>query len=70
MAGPDPRLLSTGGAANGTPPFVGVRVSGVGMIPAFLSEAIRSDPTAVSEFELVDAAAADTENDLSWAREA
>lgn len=69
MDGPGPLLPATGGALKGTPPFVGVRESGVGMIPAFLSDAIRSDPTAISDLVLV-GAAADTEDGRSWAREA
>ena len=69
MTGPGPLLPASGGATKGRTPFVGVRESGVGMMPAFLSDATRSDPAANAAMGLV-GAAANTEADRSWARDA
>ena len=69
IAGPGPLLPAIGGATKGGLGFVGVCPFGVGMIPAFLSDAIRSDPTAISDLGLDDTAA-NTEDGRSWAREA
>ena len=44
MTGPGPLLPVLGGATKGRTPFVGVEVAGVGIMPAVLSDAIRSDP--------------------------
>lgn len=70
MIGPVPLLLATGGATKGFELFAGVRASGVGMIPAFLSDARRSDPTFNSGMGLVDAAGIDTEGARVCARDA